>query len=193
MDQSNFTIQLANSLMPRSLSQTLGFYECPEKTSILATVQDDYDFADEWNEQEKFQCRNSCPDKRSLFSTSRWKCRLKSLSFTRSKGSALSKQFTVGDSTRQAISHLRHSMIDISSHTLGLLKDSMPVRHRYSEADISRYGDIMDQFRSETPPGKDFYEESINKEAQETFHTQVADPIVNLRESLCCHNMKENK
>lgn len=148
--------------MSRSLSQTFGFNEYREKTSILATVQDDYDFADEWNDQEKFQCQNSCPLKRSLFSTSRWKCRLKSLSLTRSRGSALSEQFTVSDSTRQAISQLRHSMIDISSQTLGLLKDSMPVRHRYSEGDISQYGDIIHQIGSELSFGKDFFEEPTN-------------------------------
>ncbi|KUF75647.1 hypothetical protein AM587_10012126 [Phytophthora nicotianae] len=151
--------------MAPTLSQPLGYYERRENPSILTTGQDDFDFADEWNEQDKHSTsrwRNSNQNKTSSQSTSRWSSCLSSLSSSVVGAStALTKQINVGESTRRAISQLRKSMIEVSSSTESTLKASMPVRHRFSEADIGRFEDQPD---SEKAGDEDMDEKASGKD-----------------------------
>ncbi|KAG3107126.1 hypothetical protein PI124_g13445 [Phytophthora idaei] len=154
--------------MAPTLSQALGFYERQENPSILTTGHDDFDFADDWNEQDNhstLRWRNSCPDKRPSPSSSRWSSCLTSLSS--SVSTALTKQLSVGESTRRAISQLRNSMIEVSTRTESSLRASMPVRHRFSKADIGRF---KDQPESEKAGDEDM-EENTSDEDKKSLHS----------------------
>ncbi|EEY58440.1 uncharacterized protein PITG_01107 [Phytophthora infestans T30-4] len=152
--------------MAPTFSQASGYYGRRDNPSILAAGHDDFDFdlADDWNGQDRdstSRWRKSCPDKRHLPSASRWGSRLTSLSSSVvGAGSALTKQLNVGDSTRRAIDQLRKSMIEVSTRTDASLKASLPIRHRFSEADIDRF---EDEPESEKAGGEDMEEKASAK------------------------------
>ncbi|KAF4044347.1 hypothetical protein GN244_ATG03236 [Phytophthora infestans] len=179
---SHFPICRLRATMAPTFSQASGYYGRRDNPSILAAGHDDFDFdlADDWNGQDRdstSRWRKSCPDKRPLPSASRWGSRLTSLSSSVvGAGSALTKQLNVGDSTRRAIDQLRKSMIEVSTRTDASLKASLPIRHRFSEADIDRF---EDEPESEKAGGEDMEEKASGEDT--TLHSRVKLWIRNCR------------
>ncbi|KAI9996226.1 hypothetical protein PInf_013609 [Phytophthora infestans] len=125
--------------MAPTFSQASGYYGRRDNPSILAAGHDDFDFdlADDWNGQD------------------------------RDSTSPLTKQLNVGDSTRRAIDQLRKSMIEVSTRTDASLKASLPIRHRFSEADIDRF---EDEPESEKAGGEDMEEKASGEDT--TLHSR---------------------
>ncbi|CEG50143.1 uncharacterized protein PHALS_07868 [Plasmopara halstedii] len=135
--------------MSPGLSQTFGFSERQESSSILATGLDDYDWAEDWIEPNKSlpsRWQILYPDKTSFAPSSQWKSRLTSLSSSViGAGTVFAKHLNVGESTRRAISQLRNAIDAVSSSPEASPRSPIEIQHQISEADIDYLGDMVDQ------------------------------------------------
>ncbi|GMF56681.1 unnamed protein product [Phytophthora fragariaefolia] len=143
-------------MAPR-LALSLGFGEREETPSILAYAEDaGQDDFDDWCEQRNSatpRWRNSCPDKTSTTTASRWSSRLTSLS-TGIIGASTAlttraKQLCVGESAHRAVNQLRKSMVEATSSRKEPRRTSVPTHHRFSESDIECFASLGDQPEAE--------------------------------------------